>query len=284
MKITELLESAEPKSSSPIVYVDMDGVLADLYNHAATLHDVDHYNNMTPEQWESFFKDSNAYHLFRDIKPFPTANKLLNMVKNFAGGYTIFSEKPEIKEGGLYTKDMLKKRLIIAMGGKAAENIYYGNEHISLGAVQDLKQANSMAKRMIGNFGMGDKLEVFFNEDIDDDSNPFLGRSLALGDKYSEHTRDMMDRESLGLVKEAYNLKGIPKVLLRNTIPVGKTKEIADDYEITPEFSYEYVDSKVITNEKPWEVKDDEGVLSNSLMPPPVVVSLIKQLVKVLGI
>ena len=58
---------------------------------------------------------------------------------------------------------------------------------------------------MIGNFGMGDKLEVFFNEDIDDDSNPFLGRSLALGDKYSEHTRDMMDRESLGLVKDAYN-------------------------------------------------------------------------------
>ena len=124
---------------------------------------------------------------------------------NGAGGYTIFSEKPEIKEGGLYTKDMLKKRLIISMGGKAAESIYYGNDEVSLGAVQDLKQANGLAKRMIGNFGMGDKLEVFFNEDIDDDSNPFLGRSLALGDKYSEHTRDMMDRESLGLVKDAYN-------------------------------------------------------------------------------
>ena len=39
---------------------------------------------------------------------------------NGAGGYTIFTEKPEIKEGGLYTKDILKKRLVIAMGGKAA--------------------------------------------------------------------------------------------------------------------------------------------------------------------
>jgi cell division protease FtsH len=124
---------------------------------------------------------------------------------NGAGGYTIFSEKPEFKEGGLYTKDMLKKRLIIAMGGKAAESIYYGNEFVSLGAIQDLKQANSLAKRMIGNFGMGNKLEVFFNEDISDDSNPFLGRSLALGDKYSEHTRLIMDREALDLVKEAYN-------------------------------------------------------------------------------
>ena len=124
---------------------------------------------------------------------------------NGAGGYTIFSEKPEIKEGGLYTKDMLKKRLIISMGGKAAESIYYGNEYVSLGAIQDLKQANSLAKRMIGNFGMGDKLEVFFNEDVSDDSNPFLGRSLALGDKYSEHTRLIMDRETLNLVKEAYS-------------------------------------------------------------------------------
>ena len=124
---------------------------------------------------------------------------------NGAGGYTIFSEKPEIKEGGLYTKDMLKKRLVISMGGKAAESIYYGNEYVSLGAIQDLKQANGLAKRMIGNFGMGNRLEVFFNEDIDDDSNPFLGRSLALGDKYSEHTRLIMDRETLDLVKDAYS-------------------------------------------------------------------------------
>ena len=123
---------------------------------------------------------------------------------NGAGGYTIFTEKPEIKEGGLYTKDMLKKRLIVSMGGKAAESIYYGNEYVSLGAIQDLKQANGLAKRMIGNFGMGKELEVFFNEDVGDDSNPFLGRSLALGDKYSENTRHIMDKETLDLVKEAY--------------------------------------------------------------------------------
>jgi cell division protease FtsH len=124
---------------------------------------------------------------------------------NGAGGYTIFSEKPEFKNG-LYTKDMLKKRLIIAMGGKAAESIYYGNDFVSLGAIQDLKDANSLSKRMIGNFGMGDKLEVFFNEEIGDDTNPFLGRSLALGNKYSEYTRFIMDKESLNLVKEAYSL------------------------------------------------------------------------------
>lgn len=88
------------------------------------------------------------------------------------------------------------------------------------------------------------------------------------------------------LIKEAFNLQGIPKILLRNSIPADKTKELADDYEVTPGYSYS-LDEKsgqVITSTKPWEVKDDDGVTSNSLMPPPVVVSLIKQLVKVLDL
>ena len=138
----------------------------------------------------------NEYFEFKKASIQPTYNG--------AGGYTIFTERPEIKEGGLYTKDLLKKRLIVAMGGKAAESIYYGNDYVSMGAIQDLKQANSVAKQMIGNFGMGNRLEVFYNEDVSDDSNPFLGRSLAMGAKYSEHTRLIMDRESLDLVKEAY--------------------------------------------------------------------------------
>jgi hypothetical protein len=92
MKITELLEdSTQVEQAKPIVYVDMDGVLADLYNYAAEIHDVDHYNEMTKDEWESFFKDSNAYHLFRDIPPFTNANQLLNLVKNYAGGYRILS-------------------------------------------------------------------------------------------------------------------------------------------------------------------------------------------------
>jgi len=116
---------------------------------------------------------------------------------NGAGGYTIFSEKKDISSSGLYTKDILKKRLIVTLGGKAAENLCYGNEFVSLGANEDLKQANKLAQRMVGNFGMGDKLEVFFNDR--DDSNPFLGS------KYSEYTKTIMDKESLKLVKEAYN-------------------------------------------------------------------------------
>ena len=100
-----------------------------------------------------------------------------------------------------------------------------------------------------------------------------------------EPIRERLNKDET-LIKQAFNLQGIPKVLLRNSIPVNKIKDFADDYEITPEYVYNWneKEGKVETSEKPWEILDDEGVACNSLMPPPVVVSLIKQLVKALGI
>lgn len=124
---------------------------------------------------------------------------------NGAGGYTLFNEYPEISEGGMYTKDILKKRLIISLGGKAAEYVFYEDKHMSVGAIQDLKEANSLAQRMIGNYGMGNELNVFYNDNIDSERNPFLGRSLGMGDKYSDKTKEMFDYESLELINEAYS-------------------------------------------------------------------------------
>lgn len=152
---------------------------------------------------------------------------------NGAGGYTIFNEYPNITDSGLYTKDLLKKRLIVTMGGKAAESIIYGDDHVSLGAVQDLKQANSLAQQMIGNYGMGDKLEVFYNENVGDSRNPFLGRSMAMGGGYSENTKTVMDNESLNLVIDAYQdakrilsdnrdvMNTVVQTLLKNTTILG---------------------------------------------------------------
>ena len=149
---------------------------------------------------------------------------------NGAGGYTIFTEKPEIKEGGLYTKDVLKKRLIISMGGKAAENIVYGNDYVTLGATEDLKQANKLAQRMVSNFGMGDKLEVFFNEETGDDTNPFLGRSLSVGNKHSQYIKHLVDKESLDLVREAYT--EAKKILSINRSRLSKLVELLEEKNV----------------------------------------------------
>jgi len=123
---------------------------------------------------------------------------------NGAGGFTMFNEYRNITESGLYTKDLLYKRLMVGLGGKAAENIFYGDDQVSVGAVQDLKQTNSLAQRMVGNYGMGNKLEAFYNDDIDNERTPFLGKSLSMGGKYSDYTREVFDRETLQLVNDAY--------------------------------------------------------------------------------
>ena len=140
--------------------------------------------------------------LFREY--FDLKKVTIQQTYSGAGGYTLFSEYANITESGLYTKDLLWKRLLIGMGGKAAETVYYGGDFVSVGAVQDLKQTNSLAQRMIGNYGMGNKLEAFYNENLDGQQNPFLGRSLASSDKYSEKTKEIFDKESLSLVNSAF--------------------------------------------------------------------------------
>ena len=94
----------------------MDGVLADLFNHVGNIHDVEHYNQMAQKQWEDFFKTTNAYHLFRDLPAFPTANRLLKMIKGIAGGYTILSSPLNFdREGSIKGKrEWLSKHITVA--------------------------------------------------------------------------------------------------------------------------------------------------------------------------
>ena len=88
------------------------------------------------------------------------------------------------------------------------------------------------------------------------------------------------------LIEESFSLYGIPKILLRNSISVKDAKKFVDDYEITPEYVFEWdkKEKKVKVKEKPWVLVDDEGIKSFSLLPQPVVVSLIYQMVDVLNL
>lgn len=79
-------------------------------------------------------------------------------------------------------------------------------------------------------------------------------------------------------------LEGVPKVYLRNSVPVDVAKDYIDDYEITPAYRYELDGEKVKVIEEPWTVKDDEGKQSYSLLPASVALALIKQTAQVLGL
>lgn len=87
------------------------------------------------------------------------------------------------------------------------------------------------------------------------------------------------------ILRKAFNLHGIPKVLLRNHISVKEGRKYYDDYEFTPEYvlSWNEKAKKVEVEEKPWTVKDDNGVESYSLLAAPVVVPMLKQLAEILG-
>lgn len=88
------------------------------------------------------------------------------------------------------------------------------------------------------------------------------------------------------LIDKVFSLHGIPRILLRNSVPVKRASEYVDAYEITPAYSYEYDEATgaVRTIETPWSVRDAEGEEVYSLLAPPVVVSLIKQLCQSLGL
>jgi adenylate kinase family enzyme len=102
-------------------------------------------------------------------------------------------------------------------------------------------------------------------------------------DKGIENFRERIDKDKK-LIEMAYQLHGVPKIFLRNSIPVDFADKNFDPYELTPEFYYEIKGDRVVTKTKPWIIKDDHGVDSYSLMPAAVVVSLIRQLVEVLGL
>lgn len=86
------------------------------------------------------------------------------------------------------------------------------------------------------------------------------------------------------LIEQAFSLYGIPKVLLRNSIPLNRAEKLVDDYEITPEYVLEYIGGGVRVKTKPWVIKDDRGVKSFSLLAQPVALGMIKQIAEILDL
>jgi len=120
MKISELIQDF----TRPIVYVDMDGVLADLFNHVAELQGIDHYNRMTPGELTVFFKETDAENLFKALPMFPTANRLLQMVKDMAGGYKILSSPLNFDRAGSIKgkREWLDKHITVISDGVIFEH------------------------------------------------------------------------------------------------------------------------------------------------------------------
>merc|ERR1719148_390031 len=77
---------------------------------------------------------------------------------NGAGGLTFFAPQESRLESGLYTKQYMESRLAVALGGRLAEEIIYGEDCVTTGASNDIQQVANIAKRMVKEWGMSDKV------------------------------------------------------------------------------------------------------------------------------
>ena len=77
---------------------------------------------------------------------------------NGAGGLTFFAPQESRLESGLYSKQYLESQLAVALGGRLAEELAYGQDMVTTGASNDIQQVASIAKRMVKEWGMSDKV------------------------------------------------------------------------------------------------------------------------------
>ena len=100
------------------------------------------------------------------------------------------------------TKARLKADLAVAMGGRIAEMLTFGEDKVTTGASSDIKYATDMARRMVTEWGMSDKLgPLTYGEN---DQELFLGHSVQTRKSVSESTAQVIDEEVHQIVEEGY--------------------------------------------------------------------------------
>ena len=98
--------------------------------------------------------------------------------------------------------DKILADLRVACGGRIAEDLIFGADKITTGASSDIRMATDMARRMVTEWGMSDKLG--FLAYAGDEQEVFLGRSVTQQKTVSEGTADLIDAEVRRIVDEAY--------------------------------------------------------------------------------
>jgi cell division protease FtsH len=149
--------------------------------------------------------------------------------RGLAGGYTF---TPPLEDRHYWTKSELIAEIALILGGRASEEINL-NE-VTTGAQNDLEMATQMARRMVTQFGMSDKLgNVTLGRR---EGLIFLGRDIMEEKNYSEETAHLIDEEVKRIVNEAY-IKA--KNLLQQNLDKLKTlanalleKEVLDGEEV----------------------------------------------------
>ena len=145
-----------------------------------------------------------AYHeaghavVMKCLKNSDPVHEISIIPRGMAGGYTMHLPTEDIA----YTsKEKLLDEMVGLLGGRVAEKLILGD--ISTGAKNDIDRASSIARAMVMEYGMSDKIGTISYGS--DNNEVFLGRDLGRGRNFSEEVGAMIDKEIKSLISNAYN-------------------------------------------------------------------------------
>ena len=144
-----------------------------------------------------------AYHeaghavVMRALPQHDPVHQITIVPRGQAGGMTI--SLPD-EDRSYLSREYMIQQIVSLLGGRAAEQLMLGD--ISTGASNDIQRATSLARRMVGTYGMSEKLgTVAFDAGSDE---VFIGKSMGHTRPYSEKTAAEMDGEIRAIIDEAY--------------------------------------------------------------------------------
>ena len=154
-----------------------------------------------------------------------------------------------------YSKTKMLSRLIIMMGGRVAEELKFGPQKVTSGASSDIAAATNLARSMVTEWGMSDKLgPVLYAENT---GEVFLGKSVTQSRNMSEETARLVDEEIKTLVMNAYN--GATKLLKEHQKDWEKLAEALIEYEtLTGEEIKDLLDGKPINKDAEAPVAEEK--------------------------
>ncbi|HVE56441.1 MAG TPA: cell division protein FtsH, partial [Pyrinomonadaceae bacterium] len=102
-----------------------------------------------------------------------------------------------------YTKEYIMSQIAILMGGRLAEEIYFGADNVTTGASNDIERATELARSMVCEYGMSDLGPLTFGKK---EEQIFLGREISQHRDYSEDTAIKIDQEVKKIIAGQYEL------------------------------------------------------------------------------
>jgi cell division protease FtsH len=101
------------------------------------------------------------------------------------------------------TREQIEARLVMAYGGRAAEELIFGRNRVTTGAASDIQQATGIARRYVSQWGLSDAIGPILVGD--NEQEVFLGRELSHRREVSENTAELVDAEVSRVITEAFN-------------------------------------------------------------------------------